>query len=194
MSDITAVLSVRDFMQGSDRPATTVSEIADGAGVCVVHQLEILGATRRHPALSVEADDVPTRVRLPSQVALVLVRGWIEAGPLNLSDRALDRAFLVDRPSIGNGTFFMYKVQGDSMINAGIADGNWVVVRQDEDARDGEIVVACVDGEATVKTLHRTGDMVELVPENPAFEPIRVTELTILGTVVGVVRQEPDSR
>jgi repressor LexA len=64
------------------------------------------------------------------------------------------------------------------MINAGIADGDWVAVRQQEDARNGEIVVAMVGGEATVKTLHREPDLLELVPQNPDYQPIPVAELT----------------
>jgi repressor LexA len=83
----------------------------------------------------------------------------------------------------------MLKVVGDSMINAGIADGNWVVVRQQEEARDGQIVAAMNDGEVTVKTLHQEPGVVELVPQNPDFKPIPVGHLTILGVVVGVVRQ-----
>ena len=204
---------VRDFLQGSGCPAD-VYQVADAAGLKVSYRLKVLqanghlrngagrlfGAWERragyHPALHIEAHDVPGEVTLPSQIGatvLVPVFGWIPAGPLNLANQAFESAFLLDKRPIGEGTFFMLKVVGDSMINAGIADGNWVVVRQQEDAKNGEIVAAMVDGEVTVKTLRQEQEHgpLELVPQNPdpEYQPIPVAELTILGTVVGVVRQ-----
>ena len=200
---------VRHFLQGSGRPAN-VYEVADTVGAKVSYRLNVLkatghlraGAGRRsaawerrggyHPALYIEADDVPDEAVLPSQIGgtvLLPVCGWIPAGPLNLANQAFESAFLLDKRPIGDGTFFMLKVVGDSMINAGIADGNWVVVRQQQDAKNGEIVAAMVEGQVTVKTLHREPGLQELVPQNPDYEPIPVAELTILGAVVGVVRQ-----
>lgn len=200
---------VRDFLQGSGCPAN-VYEVADRVGVRVSYRLRVMratghprsGAGRRfaawerqvgyHPALHIEADDVPGGVSLPSAVGatvLVPVYGRIKAGPLNLANQAFESAFLLDKRPIGAGTPFMLKVAGDSMLNAGIADGNWVVVRQQQDARDGDIVAAMVEGEATVKTLRREPGLLELVPQNPDYAPIPVDELTILGTVIGVVRQ-----
>jgi repressor LexA len=202
---------VRDFLQGSGCPAG-VYEVADSAGLTVSYRLKVLqanghlrsGAGRLfgewerqagyHPALHIEAHDVPGEVTLPSRIGaivLVPVCGWIPAGPLNLANQAFESAFLLDKRPIGEGTFFMLKVVGDSMINAGIADGNWVVVRQREGAKNGEIVAAMVDGEVTVKTFRQEHGLLELVPQNPdpEYQPIPVAELTILGTVVGVVRQ-----
>ncbi len=199
---------VRDFLQGSGHPAN-VYEVCDAAGLQVSYRLKVLQANdhprggagprytaweRRvgHPALHIEADDLPGEVALPSRIGatvLVPVYGWIPAGPLNLANQAFESAFLLDKRPIGDGTFFMLKVVGDSMINAGIADGNWVVVRQQEDAKNGEIVAAMIGGEVTVKTLHREPGLLELVPQNPDYQPIPVAELTILGTVVGVVRK-----
>lgn len=206
--------AVRDFIQGSGCPAS-VYEVADRVGIQVCYRLRVLRATGRlrkgarrrfaawdprigyHPALYVEAADVPSEVHLPSPigaVVLVPVYGWIPGSPLNETgdpddDPAVESAFLLDKRPIGDGTLFMLKVLGDSMINAGIADGNWVVVRQQKDAKDGDIVAAMVDREVTVKTLRREPGHLELMPQNPDFEPIPVTELTILGKVVGVVRQ-----
>jgi repressor LexA len=199
---------VLDFLQGSGCPAD-VYEVCDAAGLNVSYRLKVLQANGRmrsgagrlfaawerrvgYPALHIEADDVPGEVTFPFQIGatvLVPVCGWIPAGPLNLANQAFESAFLLDKRPVGEGTFFMLKVVGDSMINAGIADGNWVVVRQQEDAKNGEIVAAMVDGEVTVKTLHREPGLLELVPQNPGYEPIPVADLTILGTVVGVVRQ-----
>jgi repressor LexA len=200
---------VRDFLQGSGCPADDVHEVCDAAGLEVPYRLDVLRANghmrsgagrlyaareRRvgYPALHIEADDLPAEVPLPFQIGATVpvpVFGWIQAGPLNLANQAVESAFLLDKRPVGERTLFMLKVVGDSMINAGIADGDWVAVRQQEDARNGEIVVAMVGGEATVKTLHREPDLLELVPQNPDYQPIPVAGLTILGTVVGVVRQ-----
>lgn len=206
-----AYSDVRDFLEGSGCRAT-VFEVCDAVGLEVSYRLKVLevngqprsGAARQsaarkrweqrfgHPALYIEAADLPGEVTLPRQIGttvLVPVCGWIPAGPLNLANQAFESAFLLDKRPVGEGTHFMLKVVGDSMLNAGIADGNWVVVRQQADANNGEIVAAMVGEEVTVKTLHREPGLLELVPQNPDYEPIPVAELTILGTVVGVVRQ-----
>jgi repressor LexA len=83
----------------------------------------------------------------------------------------------------------MLKVAGDSMINAAIADGDWVVIRQQEDAENGEIVAAMIEGEATVKTLKQSDGHVWLMPHNPAFTPILGDDASILGKVVAVLRR-----
>jgi len=87
------------------------------------------------------------------------------------------------------GTLFLLKVIGDSMINAAIADGDWVVVRQQEDAVNGDIVAAMLDGEATVKTFKRSDGHAWLIPHNPAYTPILGDEASILGRVVTVLRR-----
>jgi repressor LexA len=83
----------------------------------------------------------------------------------------------------------MLRVTGDSMVDAAICDGDWVVVRQQPVAENGEIVAAMIEGEATVKTYKRRDDQVWLVPQNPAYEPISGTEATVLGRVVAVMRR-----
>ncbi len=88
----------------------------------------------------------------------------------------------------GSGNFFALRVKGDSMINAGILPGDIVVVRQEPVANDGEIVVAMIDGEATVKRFYRQGNYFLLKPENPAYQYIYTQELTILGKVVSLIR------
>jgi repressor LexA len=92
---------------------------------------------------------------------------------------------------VGNGSLFLLKVQGDSMINAAIADGDWVVVRCDGDIlpENGEIVVAMLDGEATVKTFKRSDGHVWLIPHNPAYTPILGDEARIVGRVVALLRR-----
>jgi repressor LexA len=80
-------------------------------------------------------------------------------------------------------------VVGDSMIDAAISDGDWVVVRQQQDADNGDIVAAMIDGEATVKTLRRRDGHVWLLPHNPAYQPIDGDDATVLGRVVAVLRK-----
>jgi repressor LexA len=93
---------------------------------------------------------------------------------------------------VGEGALFMLQVAGDSMINAAIADGDWVVVRQQPDAQNGDIVAAMIDGievEGTVKTFKRSNGHVWLMPHNPAYAPIPGDEATIAGKVVAVLRK-----
>jgi len=97
--------------------------------------------------------------------------------------------FPLPRQLVGEGTLFLLKVAGDSMINAAIADGDWVVVREQPVAENGEIVAAMLDGEATVKTFKQSDGHVWLIPHNPAYTPILGDEATILGRVVAVLRR-----
>jgi repressor LexA len=90
---------------------------------------------------------------------------------------------------VGEGTLFMLKVKGESMIDAAICDGDWVVVRQEQTAENGDIVAAMIDGEATVKTFKKTATEILLLPHNPAFEPIDGKDAVILGKVVTVLRR-----
>ncbi len=89
---------------------------------------------------------------------------------------------------VPNGDAFMLRVAGDSMVGAGINDGDCVIVSRSSSARDGDIVVALVEDEATVKYFHRRPDGVELRPANPAFDPILVNEMQVLGKVTGFLR------
>ena len=90
---------------------------------------------------------------------------------------------------VGEGALFLLKVVGDSMIDAAICDGDWVVVRQQPNADNGDIVAAMLDNEATVKTFKRTDGNVWLLPHNPAFDPIDGNHATILGKVTAVLRR-----
>ena len=90
---------------------------------------------------------------------------------------------------VGDGTLFLLEVIGESMIDAAICDGDFVVIRQQPTAENGEIVAAMIDGEATVKTFQRKYGKVWLLPHNPAFEPIDGTDASILGKVVTVLRR-----
>jgi repressor LexA len=118
----------------------------------------------------------------------VPVLGRIAAGGPILAEQAVEEVFPLPRQLVGDGQLFLLKVVGDSMIDAAICDGDWVVVRQQPVAENGEFVAAMIDGEATVKTFKRRDGHIWLLPHNPAFEPIPGDEATILGRVVAVMR------
>src|SRR2546430_877909 len=127
---------------------------------------------------------------IPSQEAIyVPLVGRIAAGGPILAEQAVEDVFPLPRQLVGEGTLFLLKVAGDSMINAAIADGDWVVVRQQPVADNGDIVAAMIDGEATVKTFKRKDGHVWLMPHNEAYDPIPGDEATILGIVVAVLRK-----
>jgi repressor LexA len=153
-----------------------------------------------HPAVRPEPSREPSReeegagdipgIDIPSQeAAYVPLVGRIAAGGPILAEQAIEEVFPLPRQLVGEGTLFLLKVAGDSMMNAAITDGDWVVVRQQEDAENGEIVAAMLDGEATVKTFKRSDGHVWLIPHNPAYTPILGDEATILGKVVTVLRR-----
>jgi len=130
-------------------------------------------------------DDAP-RGEPPVFVPVV---GRIAAGGPILAEQMIEDVFPMPKALVGDGTLFLLRVAGDSMIEAAIADGDWVVVRQQPTADNGEIVAAMIDGEATVKTLQRRNGHVWLLPHNPAYQPIDGDEATILGKVVTVMRR-----
>ncbi|MBS4729997.1 repressor LexA [Mycobacterium sp. SM1] len=186
----------------------SIREIGDAVGLTstssVAHQLRTLerkGYLRRDPnrprAVDVRsADEVagapPTDVggsaALPEPV-FVPVLGRIAAGGPILAEEAIEDVFPLPRELVGQGALFVLRVVGDSMVDAAICDGDWVVVRQQNVADNGDIVAAMIDGEATVKTFKRTGDQIWLMPHNPAFDPIPGNGATVLGKVVTVIRK-----
>ncbi len=122
----------------------------------------------------------------PSYVPVV---GRIAAGGPILAEQAIEDVFPLPREIVGEGTLFLLRVVGDSMVDAAICDGDWVVVRQQPNAESGEIVAAMIDGEATVKTFKRRGGHVWLLPHNEAYQPIPGDNATVLGRVVSVLRK-----
>ena len=139
------------------------------------------------------ADDVIERDEAEAQAAhdtaYVPLVGRIAAGGPILAEEVVEDVFPLPRQVVGEGTLFLLKVAGDSMIEAAIADGDWVVVRQQPVAENGDIVAAMIDGEATVKTLKRKDGHVWLMPQNVAYEPIPGDEAAVLGRVVAVLRR-----
>jgi repressor LexA len=186
----------------------SIREIGDAVGLTstssVAHQLRTLerkGYIRRDPnrprAVDVRgADDggvtpvtdIAGSDTLP-EPTFVPVLGRIAAGGPILAEEAVEDVFPLPRELVGEGTLFLLKVVGDSMIEAAICDGDWVVVRQQNVADNGDIVAAMLDGEATVKTFRRAGGQVWLMPHNPAYDPIPGSEATVLGKVVTVIRK-----
>ena len=187
----------------------SIREIGDAVGLTstssVAHQLRTLerkGYLRRDPnrprAVDVRgADEVgaaPATTDVAGSDALpeptfVPVLGRIAAGGPILAEEAVEDVFPLPRELVGEGSLFLLKVIGESMVDAAICDGDWVVVRQQNTADNGDIVAAMIDGEATVKTFKRTGNQVWLMPHNPAFDPIAGNEAAILGRVVTVIRK-----
>ncbi|WP_263119360.1 transcriptional repressor LexA [Cellulomonas sp. RIT-PI-Y] len=122
------------------------------------------------------------------EAAYVPVVGRIAAGGPILAEQLVEDVFPLPRQLVGEGELFLLKVVGDSMVDAAICDGDWVVVRRQPVAENGQIVAAMLDGEATVKTLKRTDGHVWLLPQNPAYSPIDGDHAQVLGRVVSVLR------
>ena len=186
----------------------SIREIGDAVGLTstssVAHQLRTLerkGYLRRDPnrprAVDVRGSEdsvtpVVTEVAgsdvLP-EPTFVPVLGRIAAGGPILAEEAVEDVFPLPRELVGEGSLFLLKVVGESMVDAAICDGDWVVIRQQNVADNGDIVAAMIDGEATVKTFKRAGGQVWLMPHNPAFDPIPGNDAAILGKVVTVIRK-----
>ncbi|WP_125775273.1 transcriptional repressor LexA [Antribacter gilvus] len=125
--------------------------------------------------------------RLPSPSYVPLV-GRIAAGGPILAEQLVEDVFPLPRQLVGDGELFLLKVAGDSMIEAAICDGDWVVVRRQPVAENGEVVAAMIDGEATVKTFKKADGHVWLLPRNAAYNPIAGDDAQVLGRVVAVLR------
>lgn len=196
----------------------SIREIGDAVGLTstssVAHQLRTLerkGYLRRDPnrprAVDVRGPEDSGAMSVTSTGATVApttdaggsdalpkptfvpVLGRIAAGGPILAEEAVEDVFPLPRELVGEGELFLLKVVGESMVDAAICDGDWVVVRQQNVADNGDIVAAMIDGEATVKTFKRTGGQVWLMPHNPAFDPIPGNEAVVLGKVVTVIRK-----
>ena len=202
---------IKDSIERKGYPPS-MREIGERVGLTssssVAHQLRMLeekGYIKRDPhrprALSVYAPGETERdleaagvdetgigdVR-PAANYVPLV-GRIAAGGPILAEERVEEVFPLPKTLVGDGTLFLLEVAGDSMIDAAICNGDYVVIRQQPTAENGEIVAAMIDGEATVKTFQRKDGKVWLLPHNDAFEPIDGTHATILGKVTAVLRR-----
>ena len=181
----------------------TVREIGEAVGLAspsTVHahlaNLERAGLIKRDPtkprALELRRDPKPETARADDVHRLPLLGEIAAGGPL-LAEQNVEEYMAVPEPLARGGEEFLLRVKGDSMINAGILEGDLVVVRRQQDARNGDIVVALAGpdetaDEATVKRFFRENDRIRLQPENDALEPIYTDYVEVLGKVTGVFR------
>ena len=152
--------------------------------------IEKKGYIRRNPAKprAIELMDfVPGRAYGP--VIEIPVVGRVAAGEPLLASQNIERTITLSNDLIRTEEPFALKIKGESMMGAGILEGDYVIVKQQQDADQGDIVVALIGDEATVKRFYRAGDHVRLQPENPTMKPIIVKDVTILGKVVGLFRE-----
>jgi repressor LexA len=196
---------LRGFVDEHGYPPT-VREIGEAVGLrspSTVHahlaQLERAGLLRRDPTKprAIELTDrrrEGAAAEAPADVHRLPLVGEIAAGGPLLAEQNVEDYVSVPEPLAKGGEEFVLRVKGDSMVNAGILDGDFVVVQRAQDARDGEIVVALAGDdetaeEATVKRLFRENGRIRLQPENDALEPIYSNHVEVLGKVIGVFRQ-----
>jgi len=180
----------------------SMREIGDAVGLASLSsvsyqldQLELSGYLRRDPnrprAMEILIDlpsaETPSEAAV-GDAAMVPLVGRIAAGVPITADQMVEEVVPLPRQLVGKGDLFMLKVVGESMIDAAICDGDFVVVRQQQTAENGEIVAAMLDGEATVKVFRQRDGHTWLLPRNSAFEPILGDEAEILGKVVSVLR------
>ncbi|MFW7413954.1 transcriptional repressor LexA [Demequina sp. SO4-18] len=204
--------TIKDSVESRGYPPS-MREIGEAVGLTstssVKHQLSALetkGFLRRDPhrprAIEVVLPDVdgtpstetvvtdlPAAPTEDERVSMVPLVGRIAAGGPVLADQAVEDVFALPKQLTGDGELFMLNVVGDSMIDAAICDGDWVVVRRQHTADNGDIVAALLDDEATVKTFRRQDGQVWLMPHNPSYTPIDGTHARIMGKVVSVMRR-----
>ncbi|MDO7904940.1 transcriptional repressor LexA [Paenibacillus sp. JX-17] len=179
----------------------SVREIGEAVGLAsssTVHghldRLEKKGLIRRDPTKprAIELlgqEESEHAVMFSHTVARVPVVGKVTAGVPITATENIEDYFPLPQQYVGEDKVFMLSVVGDSMIEAGINNGDYVIVRQQQTANNGDIVVAMTEeDEATVKTFYKEKDHIRLQPENPTYEPLRLTHVTILGKVVGLFR------
>jgi len=174
----------------------SVREICNGVGIkststahAYLERLEKNGYIRRDPTKprAIEILDDTTYLS-KKEIVNIPVVGQVTAGKPILAVENIEDTFPLPAHLLPNGDVFMLSVKGDSMIEAGIFDGDYVIVKQQSYADNGDIVVALIDDEATVKAFYKKKDHIRLQPRNPYMAPIIVDNVIILGKVVGVFR------
>ena len=199
----TRQVSILDFIKTSSESqgyAPSMREIGEAAGLnspaSVKYQLDILeekGFIRRDAdrgrAMEVVLPDSMTGAGAHTdKTRFIPLVGSIAAGVPITADQQVEETFPLPESLVGKGDLFMLKVKGESMINAAICDGDYVVIRQQKDANNGDIVAAMIDGDATVKTFSRKGGHIWLLPANDDFAPIDGDGCEVLGIVTAVLR------
>jgi repressor LexA len=199
----TRQVTILDFIKTSTESqgyAPSMREIGEAAGLnspaSVKYQLDILeekGFIRRDAdrgrAMEVVLPDSMTGEGAHTdKTRFIPLVGSIAAGVPITADQQVEETFPLPESLVGKGELFMLKVKGESMINAAICDGDYVVIRQQKDANSGDIVAAMIDGEATVKTFSRKSGRIWLLPANDDFAPIDGDQCEVLGIVTAVLR------
>jgi len=187
---------IHDEVQAKGYPPS-VREIGDAVGLqssssvhAQLRRLEEQGYLRRDPTKPRAIELLGAEGTVAKSIRNVPIVGSVQAGEPVLAAENITDYFPIPKDFTDSESVFMLQVSGDSMINAGILDGDYVLVEQRAAARSGEIVVALVDDEeATVKRFFLEDGYVRLQPENPAMEPIETMNVAILGKVVGVFRR-----
>ena len=175
----------------------SVREIGEAVGLkspSTVHmhlnKLEQIGAIRRESEKNRAIDVVGSSALRNAPMTLVPLIGRVTAGQPVLATENIEDTYPFPTDLVGQENVFMLKVDGESMIQAGIFDGDYLIVRDQDSARNGDIVVALVDGEeATVKRFFHEKDRVRLQPENDRMDPIYTRDVSVLGKVIGVYRK-----
>lgn len=149
--------------------------------------------SKKPRTIEVVSDDGNERLATVTQdanndVITLPIVGHVAAGTPILAEQNVEDSISLPTSIVGDSSSFVLKVRGQSMINAGIFDGDYVIVREQHDAHDGEIVVALIDESATVKTFYREKDQIRLQPENDAMNPIYVKDASIIGRVTALIR------
>jgi repressor LexA len=193
------LLAIEEAMETNGYPPS-MREIGEAAGLSspssVKYQLEALeskGWIRRDPSrgraleILTPGDERFEDIK-PERTHNVPLVGRIAAGGPILAEQNVEELFPLPASLVGEGDLFMLKVVGDSMIDAAICDGDYVVIRSQKDANKGEIVAAMIDGEATVKTLIKKNGQIWLLPANDKYQPIDGNQAEILGVVTAVLR------
>ncbi|NLZ94108.1 MAG: transcriptional repressor LexA [Firmicutes bacterium] len=174
----------------------SVREIGEAVGLSsssTVHahlaKLEEKGLIRRNPAKprAIELLDEPSPAFV-SNVVQVPVLGQVTAGEPIYAEQNVEDYFPLPQAMVHQDEVFLLRVRGDSMLNAGILNGDYVIVRRQDTATNGDIVVALLEDEATVKRFYKEKDHIRLQPENEFYEPICSREVKIIGKVIGVFR------
>ena len=196
-------VTILDFIKTATESqgyAPSMREIGEAAGLnspaSVSYQLDILqkkGLIRRDAergrAMEVVLPDSMTGEGAHTdKTRFIPLVGSIAAGVPITADQQVEETFPLPESLVGKGELFMLKVKGESMINAAICDGDYVVIRQQKDANNGDIVAAMIDGEATVKTFSRKSGHIWLLPANDDFAPIDGDQCEVLGIVTAVLR------
>ncbi|WP_194288642.1 transcriptional repressor LexA [Ornithinicoccus halotolerans] len=176
------MLERKGYLRRDPHRPRAIEVVLPGEGEDGVRQGYRRGGGESHVDETGIGDERPAASYVP-------VVGRIAAGGPILAEEAVEDVFPLPKQIVGEGELFLLNVVGDSMLDAAICDGDWVVVRRQPTADNGEIVAAMLDNEATVKTFKRTDGKVWLLPQNESYEPIDGDHAVILGKVTAVLRR-----